>query len=773
MRLAAALALFFASLGSIALAQPSTPLPSASPSPSASPAPAASAPPEIGRVRADGRKDNLVGKALSASQGTVSQAQIETRPIARPAEVLEAIPGVIVTQHSGEGKANQYYLRGFQLDHGTDLSATVVGEPINFPTHAHGQGYSDVNWLLPELISFVEFKKGPYFADEGDFSTAGSYDLFYRNTIPATLELGGGTNGYGRILVAGSPKLGPGHLLYGLEAYHNDSTFDRPDNYRRLNGVLRYSRSGPADDFNVTLLGYDGHWSSSDQIPQRFVDQGAIDRYGLIDPSDGGSTYRYALSTQFEHRHGSTTTKVGAYAIRYALDLFSNFTYALDDATDYFNVTANPVTCKAVYSTCAPGANHVAGYTAFCPANAAAPLPGGVPRPFAFACGDQREQQDQRFVTGLSASRTWQSASASTTLGLGLRNDNIAGVALFLDTARERQPDGTLSDDHVVEREMNAYLQTERRLGPRLRVTAGVRGELYRFDVHAFDPHDSGAATAGLVLPKLSFAYRASPGSEVYLSAGESFHSNDGRGTTVTVDPQTHAPIDPSGAPVQRVSPLVRANGEELGYRYATSKLNSTVSLWRLGIASELTFSGDAGTTAAGRPTVRKGIEITNFYTPTRELTIDADFATSTARFTTDPNGIGTGVPESLAAVGALGLTLDRPAYAASLRLRYFGPRNLIEDGSQSTRPTTLLDAQFTAKLARGRRLALDVFNLLGTNADDTTYYYDSWTRRDAANPALAADPAVNPALGGSGVADFHFHPTPKRSFRLSLSTHV
>jgi hypothetical protein len=325
----------------------------------------------------------------------------------------------------------------------------------------------------------------------------------------------------------------------------------------------------------------------------------------------------------------------------------------------------------------------------------------------------------------------------------------------------------------VVERELDAYVQSEQRLGPKLRLTAGLRGELYRFDVHAFDPRNSGSATAGLVLPKLSFAYRVSTSQELYLSAGESFHSNDGRGTTATVDPQTHAAIDPGGAPVERVSPLVRANGEEIGYRYATPKLNTTLSLWRLGIASELTFSGDAGTTSAGRPTVRQGIELTNFYTPTRELTVDADFATSTARFTTDPDRIGTGVPESLAAVAALGVAVDRPAYAASLRLRYFGPRNLIEDGSESSRPTTLLNGRFSAKLARGRRLTLDAFNILGASADDTTYYYNSWTKRDAADPALAADPAVNPALGGSGVADFHFHPTPKRSFRLSLSTRL
>jgi hypothetical protein len=450
----------------------------------------------------------------------------------------------------------------------------------------------------------------------------------------------------------------------------------------------------------------------------------------------------------------------------------ADFTYSLDDATDYYNVTANPVTCRVGYITCAPGSNHVSTYTPFCAANAAPPSASGAPPPFAFACGDQREQKDTRFVTGFRLARSWETPSALTTFGIGVRNDNISTVGLFLDTSRVRDPNGTLSDDHVVETEANLYVRTEQRLGPHFRVNAGVRAELYRFDVHAFDPRNSGIANAGLVLPKVSFAYRASPATEIYLSAGEGFHSNDARGTTIAVDPRTHTTIDSTGAPVQRVSPLVRADGAEIGLRFAASKLKSTLSLFRLGIASELVFSGDAGTTAAGRPTVRKGIEITNFFTPNRWLTLDLDFASSTARFTTDPNGIGMGIPESLALVAAVGVTVDRPAYAASLRMRYFGPRTLIEDGSATSRPTTLLNGEFTAKLTHGIRLRFDVFNILNnTSADDTTYYYGSWTRADGANPVLVNDRAINPALGGSGVADYHFHPTPMRTFRLSLMT--
>ncbi len=638
----AALALFFASLGSIALAQQTVPFPGASPSPSASPSPAASTPPEIGGVRAEGRKDNLVGKASSASQGTISQAQIETRPIARPGEVLEAIPGVIITQHSGEGRANQYYLRGFQLDHGTDLSATVLGQPMTFRPRPRPR-------LLGRQLAAAGagqlrgVQEGPVFRRRGRLLDRRLVQSLLPQHDPRHARAHRRLDGFGRILLAGSPKLGAGTLLYGLEAYHNDGTFERPDNYRRLNGVLRYSRSGQHRRLqrHAARLRRPLELERPDPATLRRPRRHRPLRPDR--PQRRGRTYRYALSTQFEHRSGNTTTKFSAYAIRYSLDLFSDFTYALDDATDYFNVTANPVTCKPVYSTCAPGANHVAGYTAFCPANAAPPAPGGAPQPFAFACGDQREQQDRRFVTGFRLARTWQTATASNTLGLGLRNDNIANVALFLDTARSRTPDGSLTIDDVVEREVNAYLQTEQRLGPKLRLTAGF-GELYRFDVHVFDPVNSGVRTAGLVLPKLSFAYRASPSGEFYLSAGESFHSNDGRGTTVTGDPDARNDRSHRRGGGTRLAPGARERrGDRLPLCESQTQHHAVAVAagHRLGV----TFSGDAGTTSAGRPTVRKGIELTNFYTPTRNLTIDADFSFSIARFTTDPGGIEPAFP--------------------------------------------------------------------------------------------------------------------------------
>jgi TonB-dependent receptor-like protein len=780
-----------------------SPLPSPSPTPTPSPMPSSSAAPspsaaasasaaplrEVGRATATGRSANLIGKASAASQGTISQEQIATRPVLRPGEVLEAIPGLVISQHSGEGKANQYYLRGFQLDHGTDLESTVAGVPVNLPSHAHGQGYSDINWLIPELVSYVEFKKGPYYADQGDFSTAGAYNLYYRTQIDPVTEVGAGSYGYARYFTAGSSRAGAGTLLYAVELLHDNGSFARPDDYTKYNGVLRYSRSGAHSDFAVTAMAYDGPFNSTDQIPERLVADGSLSRFGYIDPTDGGNTYRYALSSQFTHVNPNGATKVNAYVAHTYLDLFSNFTYDYDDATAYFNETANPVTCNPAYVSCDPypAAHHSSTYASYCPAYDTAP-PGAaahsVARPaYSFACGDQREQLDNRATSGGDVSRSFQGRRAETTVGTGVRNDNVAENGLFLTNDRVRYPLGTLSDDHIVERNYYAYAMTEFHAGERLRIEPGVRLDAFTFDVGAYQPQNSGTTSAAMVNPKLAAAWTLSRTSELYADFGGSYHSNDARSILGVVDPQTGRTFDASGAPVYQNTPLVRAYGDELGYRYSSPHITSTVSLYELLLSNELVFDGDDGTTSIGGPTVRRGIELANYWTPVRWLTYDADLATATARFLTDPLHVGTGVPESLNAVISAGVTVDKPHYAASLRLRYFGPRVLDTQGDAVSPPSTLLNGEYTAKLAHGVKVSLGCFNLLNTYADDVEYYYASWLPQDAANPANLANPAINPLDGGrgpnftsvhgAGINDYHFHPSEKRTLRLTLSTRL
>ncbi|MEZ5283403.1 MAG: TonB-dependent receptor [Vicinamibacterales bacterium] len=223
----------------------------------------------------------LIGVSDAASEGLVAGRVLAQRPRLRAADVLEAVPGLSVSQHSGEGKANQYYLRGFNLDHGTDFATTVAGVPVNLPTHAHGHGYTDLNFLIPELVTGVYYRKGPYYADEGDFSAAGAAHIRYATALDAPLvELSAGEGGWRRVLAAASPKVGPGHLLVAGEFGANDGPWTRGDDLRRLNAVVRYSTGSPRDSWSATLMAYGSDWRATDQVPRRALESGALSRWG-------------------------------------------------------------------------------------------------------------------------------------------------------------------------------------------------------------------------------------------------------------------------------------------------------------------------------------------------------------------------------------------------------------------------------------------------------------------------------------------------------------
>ena len=430
----------------------------------------------------DNPAENLVGIAQSASQGAITARQIEERPLMRDAEVLEAVPGVIVTQHSGEGKANQYFLRGFNLDHGTDFATTVAGMPVNLPTHAHGQGYTDLNFLIPELVTGVQFSKGPYFADQGDFATAGSSNINYANVLDKPIaHVEGGGQGYARALFAASPTLGAGHLVAALEVSHNDGPWDHPDAFHKLNGLLRYSRGDAVNGLSLTALAYRGTWNSTDQVPPRAIQSGTIDRFGAIDPTDGGETYRYGgiADWQGANRTGDASTRVTGYAIAYDLHLFSNFTFALDDP----------------------------------------------------AHGDQIEQADHRVTIGGKVTHRrnarWHDRQIENTVGLQVRTDDIMNVGVYHTVARVRL--NTESQAAVVESEAGAFAQNEIEWTPWLRTMAGLRIDGAWTRVDSTDPAVPARSSAGLVSPKGGVTLGPWSGTEFYVNAGSGFHSNDAR----------------------------------------------------------------------------------------------------------------------------------------------------------------------------------------------------------------------------------------------------
>ncbi len=673
----------------------------------------------IGRVQSRGRIDNLIGTASSAAEGFVGHAELEERPILRPGELLETVPGVVISQHSGEGKANQYYLRGFNLDHGTDIAITIGGIPANMRTHAHGQGYSDINWLIPETVNYVNYRKGTYNADQGDFSTAGAVNMTYFNVLPQRIAtVSGGPYGQARVLLAASPSVrADAHLLYALEYVHEDNTANNPDNYRKYNALLRFSRQVGTTLWGVTAQGYDARWMASDQIPFRAVRRANIDRFGQIDPTDGGRTHRYALSTDFAHDTERSATRISAYAMDYSLHLFSDFTYFLSD-----------------------------------PANM-----------------DQFAQTDQRLVTGINASQTWKTPAADTTLGYQLRNDNITPVALYSSVGRAIS--GTTRIDRVLETSNAVYLQTNQRLTRKLRLAAGVRADVYTFKVSDLRPENSGSVRAGIISPKIALSYTVNPKVELYADYGQGFHSNDARGITETVDPGTGLNTDPGTGQILRgATPLVRAQGAELGVRFSIAqKLRSTISLWNLDLASELIFQGGAGTTTPGRPSSRHGFELANFYIPSPGVTLDFDYSSSAAKFTNfDP--VGQTIPGSIKDVLTFGIALDKSHTYGSVRLRYFGPRPLLEDGSAHSNPTTTVSLQAGFKPSKGMKIEFDVFNLLGAKASDIDYYYNSSIPSDPAytKPGFAGPCPIDPC--GAGVGDVHFHPIERRLIRFTVT---
>ena len=403
-------------------------------------------------------QDELVGVAETASTGVVTPAELNERARRRPAEALETVPGLVVSQHSGEGKANQYYLRGFNIDHGTDLALSVAGMPVNQPTHAHGQGYADMNFLIPELVSGIQYRKGTYAADTGDFSAAGSVRVNYLNVLDNPIvRVEGGGYGYGRVLAAASPKVGNGQLLVAAEAMGNDGPWDRPDAMRRWNGLVRYSQGGAASGLSVTGLFYSADWNSSDQIPKRAVDDGSLDRFGYVDRTNGGNTHRFGGIVEWQRTTATGATHVEGYGFDYGLDLFSNFTYFLDD-----------------------------------PEN-----------------GDQFEQFDDRFVFGGRASHGWSTSlfgrRSVVTVGGEMRRDDIGAVGLYRTTGRSRL--STVREDTVGQTSGGAYAEVQTQWSNAVRTTIGVRGDLYNWKVDADDPVNGGKKSDGIVNPKFRIAF--------------------------------------------------------------------------------------------------------------------------------------------------------------------------------------------------------------------------------------------------------------------------
>ncbi len=663
---------------------------------------------------------NGVGSSDAASQGTVRGERLTDLPLLRPGEVLETVPGLVVTQHSGDGKANQYFLRGYNLDHGTDFATFVDGVPVNMPTNAHGQGYTDLNFLIPELVEKIDYRKGPYFAEDGDFSSAGSARIKYVDNLDhAVLNLTAGGNDYRRMVLAGSTPLsrltsgadtgttGP-RLLGALELEEDNGPWKTPEGVRKVNGLLRLSDGTYSKGWSVDAVGYVSRWTSTDQVPLELMENGTLCRFCALDPTDGGRSARAIVSGEWHEHDADGYMNVSAYAEHYNLKLWSNFTY----------FELRPVT------------------------------------------GDQFEQQESRNFVGAQIARGWDhllfGKDSVTEVGLQIRHDHI-DVGLF--NSRARVAFQTVSNDHVNETGIGAYVQDATSWTPWFRTLVGLRGDNVDMRMRALQvPDNSGSGSGNRLSPKVSLIFGPWEKTEFFANAGRGFHSNDARGVIDKTDSTSVA----AGAPMPSslVPALVASKGAELGLRSEIIPgLQTSLAFWRLDSDSELVYSADSaiGSTQANGASKRHGIELNNHLVLNRWLLIDADMAWTHARYAdADANG-GTGndIGNAVSRVGLFGVTVHQLGpWSAGLITRFIGAYPLSQDG-MLTAPSAIVSNLLVKRALTPRvTLQLDVLDLFDRKFYDIAYEQDYRVAPTA--PVVPTGETV--------------HPGEPREFRVSLN---
>jgi hypothetical protein len=675
---------------------------------------------ELPMVIVKSHYDNAVGTSDAASQGLINGETLTDIPTLRPGDALETVPGLVVTQHSGDGKANQYFLRGYNLDHGTDFAISVDGVPVNMPTNAHGQGYSDLNFMIPELVGHINYRKGPYFADSGDFSSAGSADIQYRKSLERNIaDLTWGSYNYGRVLLAGSTRLttlgqqadgafstliheGP-VLLGGLEVQHTNGPWSVPEELHKTNLLLRLSDGTNAGGWSLDGAHYDASWNATDQVPLALIESGQLGLYSGLSPTDGGNTGRDILSGEWHDADEAGFTKVSTYLEHYRLQLWSDFTF----------FEFRPTT------------------------------------------GDQFEQFEDRNIIGGEVARGWNlllfGRESTFEAGFQIRHDNI-NVGLLNTVARI--PFTTVSFDQVSEIEAGLYLQNTTTWNPWLRTLVGVRESAAVMDMTAYaNPLNSGSASGARLSPKLSVILGPWAMTEFFINAGKGFHSNDARGVVDKIDPSTGAVASP-------VPALVASTGKEIGLRTeAIPGLQSSLALWSLNSDSELVFNADStnGSTSPNGASTRTGVEWNNHWVPNRWFLFDADLAWTRARFAVmnDNGAAGNLIPNAVPKVAMFREAINNVGpWSAGVETRYIGAYPLTQDGTQANPSAIVTSLRVQRKLAQDVSLSLDALNVFNRKYMDIAYSQDY---NVTPNPAT---------LVPSGVT---VHPGEPREFRMTL----
>ena len=668
---------------------------------------------------------DLLGQAATASQGAITRDEVQLRPIYRPAQLFESIPGLVVTAHSGEGKAQQYLIRGYNLDHGTDFASLVDDMPVNRPTNTHGQGYSDLNFLLPQIVEGIDYTKGPYYAAVGDFGSVASAHTRLANEIPDQATVSVGTDDYQNLFAGGTLHLGGGRRLLGaLEVGRYNGPWRPGQDFKKVNATLRYSQGDAADGFSLTGMVYkSGGLLTTDQ-PLRAIEAGLISRFGTLDPTDASRSLRYSLSAHLDKPLGSGRLALSLYGIGSTMTLVNDFTHYLDD-----------------------------------PVN-----------------GDQEEQNESRATFGGAAA--W---SSRTTLG-GMQSDMVIGFQGRYDTAfvdrrhtlgrstilpfcQLEQDDGPAlsypavngycSADRVHLLDLAPYVQEALSLTPWLRVVGGLREEFYRASDRSDVTSARGSGHQWLAQPKGSLILGPWAKTELYVSAGRGFHSNDVRGVFGTV-PEEGVPLAGGATPL--LAPTV---GYEIGLRSdVVPKLSIQLAAFQQDFKSELTYNADSGQDESGAPSRRQGVEVSGQYHPFRWLELNADLAFSKPRYRTDDlaaYGLNqpyiADAPNFIYSAGVLVNALGR--WSGGLQWRRLGTHSL-DDGDEYPQDPGFSEWNLDVTFAfpHGWRVGVSVYNLFDSKDDAADYHYAS---------RLPGEPA-------EGVTDFQVHPLEPRSARFMLT---